>query len=349
MIVETYSINGQKPNIDKTNNRLNNVVVMSTEFNHNKNATFTRKNQEEIVNLGNSKKVFCYLGHSKRGLRTEDRLIDRLGHFENFRIEGTKVKADLVLSPTIESNPRFSKLFPSGLTDYLFTLAEFEGADCGFSMSVGMCYNEDDSVTIKELDSVDMVEEPALTNAMFSKDKNTIMEDIHPSLNTAFDLFNELDTAIKAGQPTEELQTALLAALTSLKAEEEQESTEAPTEEEKAVEEAPVTAEEGVEVEEEPPTETPTETQAITDIQSQIEELKTAIEDMKAVIMSFSKVEEKEEVKEEPKKKVVFSVLPTILESNVERSKEEHLEEFSRLRKAGLYTEAAKYHSEYLR
>lgn len=346
MIVETYSINGQKPNIDKTNNRLNNVVVMSTEFNHNKNATFTRKNQEEIVNLGNSKKVFCYLGHSKRGLRTEDRLIDRLGHFENFRIEGTKVKADLVLSPTIESNPRFSKLFPSGLTDYLFSLAEYEGADCGFSMSVGMCYNEDDSVTIKELDSVDMVEEPALTNAMFSKDKNTIMEDIHPSLNTAFDLFNELDTAIKAGQPTEELQTALLAALTSLKAEEEQENTEAPTEEDKAVEEAPVTAEEGVEVEEEPTT----ETQAITDIQSQIEELKTAIEDMKAVIMSFSKVEEKEEVKEEPKKKVVFSVISPIshIEEKETKTKEQHLEEFSRLRKSGLYTEAAKYHSQFL-
>lgn len=369
MLYETYSFSS-KPNVDKENGRLNNVVIMSTEFNLNKNAEFTLQNQKEIVELGNNpeNKVYCYLGHAKQGATSNDRLPFRLGYFENFRIDKTKVKADLVLSPTIESNPVLKARFPDGITPYIYTLAEHESSECGFSMCVGLYYNEDDSVTIKTLTSVDLVEEPALTIGLFSKEEpmtDKIIEEVHPTLNQAFDKFNELDTSLKSGADVQEILTALLEALATLQAaptveeaeedatkeeglEEIQEAKTEPTTEEAPTEELQEPIEEEKEQEEEAK-----EAITLDSLKSDIDSMKQDLADIKAAIMSFSK--QAEESKEYSKKEeenvepVVFHVMsPISSEIEEEKPREYHVKEYGRLRKEGKYSEAATYHAKYL-
>ena len=328
----TFSSKGSKPNVDRENSRLNNCVVMTTDFNLNNNAVFGKVNQEEIVLLGSSEKTYCYLGHPKKGATSDDRLPFRLGYFENFCIDGSAVKADLVLSPTIDTNPVLLARFPNGIKEYIFSLAEKEADECGFSMSVGMAYNENDTVTILRLSSIDLVEDPALTVAMFSEDK--LIEDVHPSLNFAFDQFNALDTAIKTGTPIEAVLAALLSSLATLQA-----SPAVEVDEETPNEEAPL------EPTQEAPAEEVQEEEQIASIQTQIDSLKNDIADIKAAVMSFSK----QEIIEEPKKEqVVVQVVGHIAEETVPFSKQEHIAEFRALRAAGKTIEAARYFERYL-
>jgi len=346
MLIESYSVKAS-PNVDRENSKLNNVVIMTTEFNLNNNATFTRINQEQIVALGNSEKVYCYLGHAKQGVTSSDRLPFRLGYFESFRVEDTKVKADLVLSPTIDSNPVLLARFPTGIKEYIFTLAETEAGECGFSMSVGMLYNEDDTVTVGALYSVDLVEDPALTVALFSKAEPKF-EDVAPILVESFAHFNRLDDAIKQGSSIDAVLASLLESLsllnvvsvedapeTALEPVLEPENTDAP------VEVAQV--EEVLEPTPEPEIEPTLEAAPIDDIRSEFAEIKETIKQLQEMIASRFAEDKKPE-----KKKVVLSFnSPMPIETDLKLSKEEHREEYARLMKENK-VEAARYFKKHL-
>ena len=324
MIIESFAKVTPKAQVDRTNSRLNGVVVMSTDLNLNHNANFTRINQDEIVSLGNTTKVYCYLGHPKKGITSNDRLPFRLGYFDNFSINGTQVKADLQLSPTIEANP----ILPQGIKEYIYTLAEKESSECGFSMSVGMSYNEDETVSILEFFSVDLVEVPALTVAMFAKEQNkmeenTLNESLTPVLDALITLSNAMDSKTDIKPSLEAIQAALsaLSSPTSTEATEEPESTS--------------------EAELEAPTSEATE--ATEDVQeiNELDKVKSdiaSIKDMLAQILSsnFSK-----EVKQEPKK-VVFSVMEPIKHESSSVSTYSQ-EVYNSLKSEKKYTEAAEY------
>lgn len=362
MLIETYSVKA-RPNVDRENDRLNNVVVMTTEFNLNRNATFTAINQAEIVSLGNSEKTYCYLGHAKEGFTSSDRLPFRLGYFENFRVEDTKVKADLVLSPTIDSNPVLLARFPTGIKEYIFALAENEADECGFSMVVGMMYNDDDSVTVGALYSIDVVESPALCLSLFAKAEKTF-EDPAPILVESFSYFNKLDDAIKQGSPIDAVLASLLESLsllnvvsvedapeTVLEPVLEPENTEAPTEPEK-VEEVPEPTPEPeiepiveptVEPTVEPIAESSVESNPVDEIRSEFAEIKETIKQLQELIASRFSVQEKEP---EEKKLVLSFNSPMPIESS-QMSKEDHKEEYSRLMKEDKVL-AAKYFKKHL-
>lgn len=300
-VYESFSNKGaEKPNVDKENLRLNNVVIMTTEFNLNNNAVFTFVNQQELVDLGNTSKVYCHLGHAKRGVATEDRLRDRIGYFENFRIDGTAVKADLIVFSSVGENP----YLPSGAIEYVFALAENEANECGFSMVVWLDYNDDDSVTIKSLERVDLVESPALTRAMFSK--------------------------IQKDYTMEEKETVLEESTTGLEVSATPAPIQAPAPE---VEELVDASEEKIE-------EAPKVEQFSTD---RLGALETTVNEMKVLLMQLvtNGYAKEEEPKEE--KKVVLTFSEPISHETAKLTKEDHRAEYHRLRKDGKLTEAAAY------
>lgn len=338
MLLETFSNKGtQKPNIDRESGRLNNVVIMTTDFNLNNNATFTRINQEELVLLGSEEKIFCYLGHSKRGLTSDDRLPFRLGYFENFSIDGSAVKADLVLSPTIEQNPILRSKIPGDMKEYIYSLAENESGECGFSMSVGLARNEvTGAVSIIRLTSVDLVEDPALTVAMFSKDsKEYTMEDIHPSLSTAFDLFNGLDYALKQELSPEDLINSLISTLQSFLTAPEEQTDPVSVDESVPAPEAPLEA--PIETDVDPDAET---VDPITALQNELAEVKALV--MQLMTSGFSKEEKAEKPNEEKVEPVVFETSAPIV---IESAEEERFDfaHFNKLKSERKHSDATIY------
>ena len=332
MIIETYSFNS-RPQIDDTNSRLNGVVIMSTDFNLNKNAVFTSANQSELVEMGNANKVYCYLGHAKQGSTSEDRLPFRLGYFSNWRVDGSTVKADLIISPTADDNPILAARHPEGMKKYIFALAENESSECGFSMSIGMAYNDDDTVSILALYSVDLVEDPALTLGMFSKNNEEIiqMDDVNPLLTSAYDTFSALNDAINAGSDYETIADSLIAQINALIT--SADSNEAADFDTSAAPDATSAVE------------AQSEDVSNTTIAAQLQALQELIQAFIANQSDedFSKKEIKDEAKEE--KKVVFSIPAPINVDAGEKTIDDHRKEYQKLRAEGKYSEAAKYFS----
>lgn len=349
MIIETFGKISPTAQVDRGNSRLNGIVIMSTDFNLNNNATFSIENQKEIVSLGNTNKVYCYLGHAKKGFTSSDRLAYRLGYFENFSVDGSKVRADLQLSPTIEPNP----IIPQGIKEYIYTLAEKESNECGFSMSVGMCYNEDDTVSILELFSVDLVEVPALTVAMFAKEENKDMSEdtVNEKLTPVLDALKLLSSAIDAGSDTKPSADAVKAAIDSLFAPVEAATVEPVVE--PTVEVEPI-VEPTIEVEpiSEPVEDPSIEAKEVTEIETvkaEILSLKELISNLQSALLAQANYAKEEPKVEEPKT-VVFSVSPRVspVVGGIVESKEAHKIEYHRLRAIDP-VEAARYHSLYLK
>lgn len=317
-ILQTYSDN--KVSVDRENRKLLGCIVMSTDVNYNRDFIFSETNQEELVALGNSftnqdkDKCYSYLGHS-RGSVSDDRLPFRIGYWENFRLDGSLVRADLCLDPIIDVDPILQARFPNiSMSEYVFQLAETKPNECGFSMVVFIAGSESEPV-IKVLSSIDLVESPALTLSLFSqKQKEILIMDTSATqtepvskLSKALELFNNLDAALIAGEPVEELVNGLIDEIKSVTA---STSADAPSTENFSKE--------------------PSE---IDSIKTEIQNLKTMIEGLTS---NFSK---KEEVK-------TFSVnvIAPVSDDDIPRefSKEEHKKEYHRLRKENL-TEAATY------
>lgn len=305
-------------NVDREERKLLGCVVMSSDINYNRDFIFSKKNQEELVALGNrfsgqdKDKCYSYLGHS-RGLTTDDRLAFRLGHWENFRIDGSLVRADLQLDPIIDSDPILQARFPGiSMSEYIYKLAETKSKECGFSMVVYISGTETEPI-ISELTSIDLVEDPALTLSMFSQHKENYMEEeikeekAVSKLSKALEIFKALDTALEAGEPVEELVNALIEEIKS----------------------ATVTTSNAPEVTEE---------------FSEIEVLKSEMANMKTMIETLtSQFSKKEEVK-------TFSInVMNPVSENVpqELSKDEHRKEYHRLRAEDV-SKAAKYFEKYL-
>lgn len=343
MLIENFEKVTSKPKIDKVNGILRDVVLFSTEFNLNKNAKFTDKNLKELVDLGSKEKTYSYLGHARKGVLSTDRLPYRLGHFENYSIDGTKVKADLILSKTIEANP----ILPKDIKEYIYALAENEANDCGFSVSVGFDYISDgnDFVELKEVYSIDLVESPALTLAMFAKEENTMPEEtVNENLSPVLEAIKTLSLALDSKGdigPSVEAIKAALATLTPVQV---------------AVSEAVEAIVEENEIHQtviETIVETVVDAQAVeVETPSEIETLKS---EFAAIKETLSKIQEslltKETfAKEAPTKEpVVFHVNPVVSNSvdNSKADKKFHREEYHNLLKTDK-AEAAKYHKLYL-
>lgn len=228
-------------NVDRENLRLKNCVVFSTVINKNEEFEFTSENLSEIVSLGNAGEVKSYINHA-RGL-----IEKRVGEWipGTFRIDGNFVKADLQLSEVNDVNPELKPEY----NDFVLTLAEKEPTKCGFS-TVMIVGTKDGEPTIKKLYSIDLVETPALTLAMFSKKekemekKETISEnciqetytektvtefseegmteisevkvetiEMSEQLIPAYEIFRELDKALYEKTDIEEIKTRLIEAI----------------------------------------------------------------------------------------------------------------------------------------
>lgn len=314
-----YSVDASK--IDKEARKLVGCIVMSTDVNYNRDFIFSKKNQEELVELGNrfsnidKDKCYSYLGHS-RGLLSDDRIALRIGHWENFRIDGTLVRADLNLDSVIDVDPVFQARFPGiSMSEYIYKLAETKSNECGFSMVVYISGTETEPV-ISQLNSIDLVEDPALTLSMFSQNKEEkIMEEQKTQeepvskLSKALELLKALDDALINGNPSEELVNALIEEIKSA-------------------------------------TKPASETSKPTEEFSEIEVLKNELANLKTMIETFTSQFSKTEVKEE--KKFSISVINPVSEDiPQELSKEEHRREYHRLRKENV-SQAAKYFEKYL-
>ena len=334
MIIEFYHTAITAPKIDKVNGVLRDVVVMTTEFNLNENANFSRTNQQELVDLGNTRQILSYLGHAKKGITSDDRLPFRIGSFSNFRVDDTRVVADLKLSKTLDTNP----ILPAGLRDYVYSLAENESNQCGFSMVVGLQYNDNDTVTIGDLMSIDLVGVPALTQSMFAKSESTDMINrAHETLTPVIGLLVSLDESIKAGQnitPTLQTLIGVLSGLYPVAA---------------ITEEAVETAAQEAQEEAQEPTPDATSLDAspsLLDLQSDIACIKDQVAQLMASLLamqSFAKEEPKvePETKEEPKK-VVFSVMePVAHETIVEAAYS--VDTYNEYKQNGQYKEASIY------
>lgn len=155
-------------NVDRENLQLKNCVVFSTSINKNNEFEFISENLSEIVALGNAGEVKSYINHA-RGL-----IEKRVGSWipGSFRIDGDFVKADLQLSEVNDVNPELKPEY----NDFVLTLAEKEPTKCGFS-TVMIVGTKDGEPSIKKLYSIDLVETPALTLAMFSKKEEMEMEE----------------------------------------------------------------------------------------------------------------------------------------------------------------------------
>lgn len=338
MLKEYFKFESKPEIVDRANGVIKGVIIMDTVSNKNNDANFNYNNQVELCNLGNKGKVKCYQGHGVPGLTIADRLPYLIGYFNNFRIDGTSVKADLNLyTEVVDYSETLIRLVKSKYTDYIYGLAESAADVCGFSMEVRLknIGNEDGEVSISNLYAVALVNSPALTDSMYSTNDPIEFEEIHPSLSVVDSLLNALDSAVKAGQPLEgiiaQLQQAAADLLQPQELEEPtedqtaqeggeevaQEPTEAPIVEELAqaiAEEVADLAEEVQEAQEEtteaPATDTgeesqePTEVdlikQDIADIKEMFATLKAIITEMKGDNKQFAQVEEQP-------KTVVFS------------------------------------------
>lgn len=326
-------------NVDRENLRLKNCVVFSTVINKNNEFEFIPENLSEIVALGNAGEVKSYINHA-RGL-----IEKRVGEWipGSFRIDGDFVKADLQLSEVNDVNPELKPEY----NDFVLTLAEKEPTKCGFS-TVMIVGTKDGEPTIKKLYSIDLVETPALTLAMFSKkeekemeEKETISEnsiqetytektvtefseegmieisevkvetiEMSEQLIPAYEIFRELDKALYEKTDIEEIKTRLIEAISMITV-----SAEVVPEEvisENSVNENVVTMESLVEM--------------ISKLTSEVEGLKT---------LKLSENNKSEE------KIVQFSVNSVEDDSVPEVN---HMSVYSRLVSEGKSADAAKYH-----
>lgn len=325
-------------NVDRENLQLKNCVVFSTSINKNNEFEFIPENLSEIVSLGNSGEVKSYINHA-RGL-----IEKRVGSWipGSFRIDGDFVKADLQLSEVNDVNPELKPEY----NDFVLTLAEKEPTKCGFS-TVMIVGTKDGEPTIKKLYSIDLVETPALTLAMFSKkeememeEKETISEnciqetytektvtefseegmieisevkvetiEMSEKLIPAYEIFRELDKALYEKTDIEEIKARLLEAISLV-------VVESPIVEEvmseNNVKESGVTMESLVEM--------------ISKLTSEVSELKTLR------LSENSKSEEKI---------VQFSVNSVEDDAVPEVN---HMSVYSRLVSEGKYSDASKYH-----
>lgn len=329
-----------RPNVDRENGRLNNVVIMTTDVNFNQNANFTRQNQEEIVLLGSSEKTYCFYGHAKDGVFSAERLPWRLGKFENFRIDETKVRADLVLSPTLDTNPLLQKIYPQGISEYLYSLAENEAEECGFSMAVKLKRNSEDpnQVTIEKLYSVDLVAEPALVETgMFSKQDETLA---HEKLTPAIDTFSLLDAALKDGEDIVDPVNTLIAQLQELLATPEpEEEPQVEVNIEVNVNSEPE-KEPSLEVEPEPEEPQPT----IADLSNRLDDLQNMLGELVVAMTSFSKKEEPK-IEEPEVQPLIYNVLPAIKPEESEESYS--VTEYNRLKASGDRAGATRYFNKF--
>lgn len=205
--------------IDREENILHDCVVFSSVLNYN-GGIYTKENLEELVALGNSKKnVYSYIGHSKDEV-TDDRLTDRIGEWVSgsFRVDGNLVRASLKLFDVNEVNPKIEKNF----NEYVLKLAETIPEKCGFSVVIWTRSADDEMISIKDLVCIDLVEFPATTIAMFSKEVKKIMVE-ETKISALETLFGSLIEALKSGSEYVGIKMELIKELESLGFEPEKE------------------------------------------------------------------------------------------------------------------------------
>lgn len=332
-------------NVDRENGILHDVVLMTTLINKNDNFNFTSNNLNQVKNIGEKKKIYSYLGHAKSGISSDDRLPFRIGFFENYHIENNDtLKADLVLSPTIDENPILTSRVGK-MSDYIFSIAENDSDNCGMSVSINVfnpsleTFSYENDITITNVHSIDLVENPALTLALFSadinKNMNTDITTVDPSLTNAANLFNGLDDTLKKGEtPKPEDVQALISELINVfpQVKELHPDSEDPAQDAQiSLSEDPVDV--AVVTTPEDPSEDAEDTIS-PDIASWMQKIETLIEGL------ISKLDAPAQFSVDEHKPEVIQFSAPIAE---ERHSVNHMANYHALRSEGRYTEAAKY------
>lgn len=304
-------------NVDTENLQLKNCIVFSTSINKSQEYEFSEKNLQEVVDLGNAGDVNAYLDHARGVL--EKRVAEWIPG--SFRIDGSFVRADMQLKATNDVNPEVSNKYNVSYNEFIMKLAQTEPDKCGFSC-VFLLGLVDGDVSIKSIMSIDLVEVPNLTPAMFSYNDEVKMSEvsvevevcpeekaveISEKLIAAYELFAALDIALRDAQPIDELKAKLIEELSNV-------STTSPEPEvmvENAVVEGP----------------------------SEIEMLKEMIVSLSKKVDELSLVKSENSQKEE--KVVQFSVNSV---TDDEVPSVDHMSVYSRLMSEGKSAQAARYH-----
>jgi hypothetical protein len=165
---------GNKSNVDRTNGKLNNVVIIQVGLAKGHEVNVIPESLTAFMSVVKTQ-LKSFLTHGE--YYGADRIGETLGWFENFRIVGTQVLADFTFYPStiVDMAKDVAKIFDMAeLTPGLFGMSiSFQGTVVpGVDGALP-------HILPTEIISADFVSEPAATNSLFSRVSKSIADKIY--------------------------------------------------------------------------------------------------------------------------------------------------------------------------